>query len=466
MKKIKIASLILAGCMASVLTASCGKTETTGGNNGEKIEISVVSNERSSMEVMQRLIDKYNAENDKNIYISYEVKDDSISDYLKTTYTSKNPPDIHVGMEQSANELAKEAGWYRELPEDLVEYCRENFLEGSLGKKEPADGKYYSVGTQAGGGMKFLWNKDLFRECGLDPENPPKTWDEMREAAKIITEKGNGVKYGFAMPLKDAVFTRYYVMIPGAPSGYYNIEGFDPVTNKFDFTIYEPMIQFLKGVIADGSAFPTPYTLDNDTARAQFAEGNVGMIYGAPWDVGVYNDQFPAKCDWGIAEYPVFDTLKGGYTYGAVADGKWYMSAMSQHPEEQLEVYKWLISEEVAVELLKENAMPASSMKSLANKTFETEKKGAVEFAQRVYPMCPLDAVQSPVSGMKISDDDCYTTIKNILLNDCDVKAELQKLTDTYNKAMDVYAEELKEKGRDIEEYHIPDYQYVIQSEE
>ena len=62
MKKIKAISFILAACMASIFTASCGNTETTSGNNGEKVEISVVSSERSSMEIMQRLIDKYNAE--------------------------------------------------------------------------------------------------------------------------------------------------------------------------------------------------------------------------------------------------------------------------------------------------------------------------------------------------------------------------------------------------------------------
>ena len=29
----------------------------------------------------------------------------------------------------------------------------------------------------------------LFEQAGLDPDNPPTTWDEVREAAKTITEK-------------------------------------------------------------------------------------------------------------------------------------------------------------------------------------------------------------------------------------------------------------------------------------
>ena len=48
----------------------------------------------------------------------------------------------------------------------------------------------------------MYYNKDLFREAGLDPENPPATWDELVEAANTLTVQENGetVQYGLSAP--------------------------------------------------------------------------------------------------------------------------------------------------------------------------------------------------------------------------------------------------------------------------
>ena len=48
----------------------------------------------------------------------------------------------------------------------------------------------------------MYYNKDLFREAGLDPENPPATWDELVAAANTLTvqEGGETVQYGLSAP--------------------------------------------------------------------------------------------------------------------------------------------------------------------------------------------------------------------------------------------------------------------------
>jgi ABC-type glycerol-3-phosphate transport system substrate-binding protein len=48
----------------------------------------------------------------------------------------------------------------------------------------------------------LTWNKDHFREVGLDPEKPPTTWDEFREYAKKLTKRdaqGNITRVGYAI---------------------------------------------------------------------------------------------------------------------------------------------------------------------------------------------------------------------------------------------------------------------------
>jgi ABC-type glycerol-3-phosphate transport system substrate-binding protein len=48
----------------------------------------------------------------------------------------------------------------------------------------------------------LTWNKDQFKEVGLDPEKPPKTWAEFRDYAKKLTKRdaqGNITRVGYAI---------------------------------------------------------------------------------------------------------------------------------------------------------------------------------------------------------------------------------------------------------------------------
>lgn len=53
-------------------------------------------------------------------------------------------------------------------------------------------GRTYAIPTGTGN-EAFYWNKQHFREVGLDPERPPQTWDELEEYAnKLATRSADG----------------------------------------------------------------------------------------------------------------------------------------------------------------------------------------------------------------------------------------------------------------------------------
>jgi multiple sugar transport system substrate-binding protein len=57
----------------------------------------------------------------------------------------------------------------------------------------------------------FMWNKELFKQAGLDPEVPPKTWDEMISMAKQIQDKVPGVSgIGFPAAAQEGTADRWY----------------------------------------------------------------------------------------------------------------------------------------------------------------------------------------------------------------------------------------------------------------
>src|SRR5947199_622667 len=55
-----------------------------------------------------------------------------------------------------------------------------------------AQGKLYGLPTM-NYTMGLLYSRPLFQKAGLDPDKPPRTWDEVREAAKKISALGNGI---------------------------------------------------------------------------------------------------------------------------------------------------------------------------------------------------------------------------------------------------------------------------------
>jgi len=80
---------------------------------------------------------------------------------------------------------------------------RDNFdrekIFGSLWEEMQWDGKTFAipVGTA---NEAFFWNKEHFREAGLDPDRPPQTWQELEEYALKLTKQnadGEIVQAGF-----------------------------------------------------------------------------------------------------------------------------------------------------------------------------------------------------------------------------------------------------------------------------
>lgn len=54
----------------------------------------------------------------------------------------------------------------------------------------------------------LYYNKDAYKEAGLDPETPPTTWKELEEYAQKLTKEENGTT------------TRYGIQIPSDKAGY------------------------------------------------------------------------------------------------------------------------------------------------------------------------------------------------------------------------------------------------------
>jgi ABC-type glycerol-3-phosphate transport system substrate-binding protein len=66
------------------------------------------------------------------------------------------------------------------------------------------DGKHYGIPLQ-GATKELFYNADLFREVGLDPDNPPKNWEELVEQGKQITDPEQK-RFAISLPTKPFGF--------------------------------------------------------------------------------------------------------------------------------------------------------------------------------------------------------------------------------------------------------------------
>lgn len=84
--------------------------------------------------------------------------------------------------------------YLQELKPEDVGYSSEDFWPGAM-KAVTWKGVTYGIPTN-NETMAFIWNADIFKRAGLDPENPPATWDDVVAYSKQIHDKLGIAGYG------------------------------------------------------------------------------------------------------------------------------------------------------------------------------------------------------------------------------------------------------------------------------
>jgi len=151
--------------------------------------------------LMDGIVDEFNAEHpDINVQPVYSGNYDQTMQKAITSAQGKNAPDVAILLAIGLFTLRD-----FDLIEDFDQLMigedsnfTKSFYPGFM-ENSVLDGKTWSIPFQRSTPI-FYYNKEHFKEVGLDPENPPKTWDELLEAARLLTlrdSKGNVKRWGF-----------------------------------------------------------------------------------------------------------------------------------------------------------------------------------------------------------------------------------------------------------------------------
>ncbi|NVK33795.1 MAG: ABC transporter substrate-binding protein [Rhodobacteraceae bacterium] len=288
-------------------------------------------------DTIQELTSEYAAAHpDVNIDAVYTGSYQDTVAKVITASRGGNPPQLSVILSTDTFTL---------IDEDLV-VPFDDYLTSEEDKKW-LDGFYpaFMENSQTGGktyGIPFqrstpvmYWNKEAFKEAGLDPEVAPQTWDEMVEFGKKLTKKddsGNVTQWGVRIPSSGFPYWLFQGLAIENGAILANSDGnktnFDDpkVVEALEFMVdlstkYEVMAP---GIIEWGS---TPKAFfERESAIVWTSTGNLtNMRDNAPFDFGVA--MFPEKIQRGAPTGGGnFYLLKGAseeQTQAAVEFVKW-----------------------------------------------------------------------------------------------------------------------------------------------
>ena len=185
----------------------------------------------------------------------------------------------------------------------------------------------------------LYYNKDAFEAAGLDPEQPPKTWDELKEDAKKLTITENGQT------------TQYGIQIPSDGYAYWMLQTFCVEQNGFNLmnetgteTYYDDErtakgLEFWKSLADDGSM--PEGIVAWVTTPSDFLEGKTAMMYHTTGNLT--NVKNNASFNFGVAMLPANESY-GSPTGG----GNFYIfkGVSEERQQAAFDFIKWMTDDE------------------------------------------------------------------------------------------------------------------------
>ncbi|TKX75622.1 extracellular solute-binding protein [Halorubrum sp. GN11_10-6_MGM] len=192
-------------------------------------------------------------------------------------------------------------------------------LLGPVANYYRTDGVLHSMPFNASTPVLY-YDRAAFERAGLDPDDPPETFDEVRRCAERLVESGateTGITFATYSWFVEQWFAEAGEPLVDADNG----RGGTPTESRFDGPVAERIYRWIADMAADG-LYHDPGIEARGQAREAFHDGRAGMLIGSTSSmVGVREGaSFPV----GVGYFPVADERHGVVVGGGslwVADG-------------------------------------------------------------------------------------------------------------------------------------------------
>ncbi|CAH8709124.1 ABC transporter substrate-binding protein [Paenibacillus thiaminolyticus] len=282
----------------------------------------------SAGELIAKMANDYNASQDKYFVdaIFQGSYEESLTKLKAVGGTSEAPTLMQV--QEIGTKYMVNSGYIQPV-QDLIDQDKFDLSqwEENILSYYQIDGKLYSLPFNTSNAI-LIYNKDKFKAAGLDPESPPKTFGEIREMAKKLTDNSKNEK-GFAL-LIYGWFIEQLLANQGADF-VDNGNGRDSLATKSLLNSPESLgiFQWLDDMNKDGTL--GNYGRQWDDIRAAFSAGKVAMYMDSTAGIAGVMQASPFEVGTGFLPTPDGKEANGVIVGGA---SLWLMNSVAEEEKE------------------------------------------------------------------------------------------------------------------------------------
>lgn len=320
----------------------------------------------SSSAAAQHMIDLWNSTHDDQVELT-TIPDNQMVTKLATSVQAGDVPDL-ISFDLIFMPDFMRAGFLTDLTAELGGDPNQAKVAQAFRDLATYDGKLYGTGFTPDVSI-LLYNKDLFRKAGLDPEKPPTTLAQMEEYAKTIHEKvPDAYGYYFSGACGGCnIFTQ-------APQMWASGAHLLPTSGDDDAmsgTGVKEQLTMLHNLWEAGAI---PESAEADTGanfQATFETGTIGMQGSGGFAIAALKANHP-EIDFGIAPLPGVNEGDASSFVGGDVIG---IPVGAKHADLATAFIHWELTDEAQLEGLAKNLILPSRSDLADNKYFQEEPR-------------------------------------------------------------------------------------------
>ncbi|MFD4561933.1 ABC transporter substrate-binding protein [Streptomyces sp. NPDC058469] len=233
----------------------------------------------------------------------------------------------------------------------------------------------------------LFYRKDLLKKAGLPV---PTTWEQLRDEAKQLQEKGL-VKYGFAAQLSayEGLTCNWTEFLADAGGGSVNS---DATKATIDSPAGVKALTYMRGLVTSGVAPKAVTTFQEQQSESLFSSGQVAFLRN--WTYAYADSDSAASSKVvgkvGIANLPTF-AGQSGPGYSVTGGWNMYLNPHSKHVAASVAFVKWMTGVQAQTILATQGGEIPVNSAALANPK--------VQAANPAYPIAAKNKLRPRPSG-------------------------------------------------------------------